>query len=161
MDCGLTRLSPPEKDPESSNERIMKKTADDSSGKIESLYQRLDRILLHLLTVELGYCAFLIIGVLHFRNGLNAKLRRHGGHIGYGIRPSERGKGYAAWMPGMFPARLRVGKLGRVLNTCDDDNIPTCRTIERCGGRLRDTVRAEGRLTRRYRVAAGKCRGRQ
>jgi predicted acetyltransferase/uncharacterized protein YdhG (YjbR/CyaY superfamily) len=99
-----------------------------------------------------------IVGVLHFRHELNAKLRRHGGHIGYGIRPSERGKGYAALMLGMFLKRPRVRKLGRVLITCDDDNIPSYRTIERCGGRLWDKVRVEGNLSRRYWVATGKHR---
>lgn len=99
-----------------------------------------------------------VIGVLHFRHELNAKLRRHGGHIGYGIRPSERGKGYASQMLRMFLNRPRVRKWGQVLITCDDDNIPSYRTIERCGGRLWDKVRMEGRLARRYWVATGKYR---
>ena len=35
-----------------------------------------------------------IIGMINIRTTLNEKLKRHGGHIGYGIRPTERGKGY-------------------------------------------------------------------
>ena len=35
-----------------------------------------------------------IIGMSNIRLALNEKLRRYGGHIGYGIRPTERGKGY-------------------------------------------------------------------
>ena len=35
-----------------------------------------------------------IIGMINIRLALNEKLRQYGGHIGYSIRPSERGKGY-------------------------------------------------------------------
>ncbi|MFD0704189.1 GNAT family N-acetyltransferase [Alloscardovia venturai] len=35
------------------------------------------------------------IGVLNVRLKLNEHLLNYGGHIGYGIRPSERRKGYA------------------------------------------------------------------
>lgn len=39
-----------------------------------------------------------ILGVVNIRHRLNAYLLRIGGHIGYGIRPSERRKGYATQM---------------------------------------------------------------
>ena len=35
-----------------------------------------------------------IIGMINIRTALNERLSKFGGHIGYGIRPSERGKGY-------------------------------------------------------------------
>ena len=35
-----------------------------------------------------------IIGMANIRLYLNERLREEGGHIGYGIRPSERRKGY-------------------------------------------------------------------
>ena len=35
-----------------------------------------------------------IIGMINIRTSLNESLSKYGGHIGYGIRPSERGKGY-------------------------------------------------------------------
>ncbi len=35
-----------------------------------------------------------IIGMINIRTALNEQLSKSGGHIGYGIRPSERGKGY-------------------------------------------------------------------
>jgi predicted acetyltransferase len=46
------------------------------------------------------------------------------------------GKGYTVKMLGLFLKRLRVGILGRMLITCDDDNLPAYRTIERCGGKV-------------------------
>ena len=35
-----------------------------------------------------------IVGMINIRTTLNEKLSKYGGHIGYGIRPTERGKGY-------------------------------------------------------------------
>src|SRR5690606_28702546 len=35
-----------------------------------------------------------VIGAINIRHRLNEKLLNIGGHIGYGIRPSERKKGY-------------------------------------------------------------------
>lgn len=35
-----------------------------------------------------------IVGMINIRLALNEKLSRYGGHIGYSIRPAERGKGY-------------------------------------------------------------------
>ena len=35
-----------------------------------------------------------IIGMINIRLTLNERLSKFGGHIGYGIRPTERGKGY-------------------------------------------------------------------
>lgn len=59
-----------------------------------------------------------------------------GGHIGYDVPPSQRGKRYAveALQAGLVVAR----KLGidEVLVCADADNIASCRTIERCGGVL-------------------------
>ena len=37
-----------------------------------------------------------VVGAVDIRHGLTDGLFNSGGHIGYGIRPSERGKGYAA-----------------------------------------------------------------
>lgn len=40
-----------------------------------------------------------IIGALHIRHHIDhPKLIETGGHIGYGVRPSARGKGYATHM---------------------------------------------------------------
>jgi len=35
-----------------------------------------------------------ILGAIHLRHELNERLMQNGGHIGYGVRPSERNKGY-------------------------------------------------------------------
>lgn len=91
-----------------------------------------------------------VLGAIHLRHELNEKLMRTGGHIGYGVRPTERGKGYATWMLGTMLKMERVQALGRVLVTCDDDNTASARTIEHWGGVLENKVDQEGTLVRRY-----------
>lgn len=91
-----------------------------------------------------------IIGAIHLRHELNEKLLHTGGHIGYGIRPSERSRGYATLMLSMFLKEKKVRELKKVLLTCDDDNIPSSKTIENCNGVLWDKVEDEGKVIRRY-----------
>jgi predicted acetyltransferase len=91
-----------------------------------------------------------IIGAIHLRHVLNNRLLQNGGHIGYGIRPSERGHGYASQM--LSDLLYRIGKEGyeKVLITCDDTNLASVKTIEKNGGILLDKPVFEGVLTRRY-----------
>lgn len=79
-------------------------------------------------------------GRLHIRHHLNDYLLAFGGHIGYGIRPSLRGKGIGteALRLGLIEAR-NLG-LERVLVTCDDDNLGSIKIIERNGGVLENIV---------------------
>lgn len=91
-----------------------------------------------------------ILGAIHFRHELNDKLLNNGGHIGYGIRPTERKKGYATVMLNLLLANVRLQGYEKVLITCDDDNIGSARTIEKCNGLLLDKVEFDGKMTRRY-----------
>lgn len=75
-----------------------------------------------------------ILGVVTIRHRLNSFLNHIGGHIGYGIRPAERGKGYAVRMLALaLPEAKKLG-LERVLVTCDATNTASERTIRRNGG---------------------------
>jgi len=56
------------------------------------------------------------------------------GHVGYGIRPSARGRGLATWALGELLPHARAAGLGRLLLVCLDDNVGSIRTIERNGG---------------------------
>ncbi|TVR55156.1 MAG: GNAT family N-acetyltransferase [Spirochaetaceae bacterium] len=91
-----------------------------------------------------------LLGAIHFRHFLNERLRANGGHIGYGVRPSERKKGYAQVMLRLLLEELADRNVMRVLITCDEDNTASARTIEKCGGVLEDKVVFEDVLTRRY-----------
>ena len=93
-----------------------------------------------------------IVGRLSVRHGLSDFLLEQGGHIGYGVLPAHRRKGYATEIlrQGLIVAR----SLGNspTLVTCDDDNIGSLKTIERHGGVLdKPYVPADGSTpTRRY-----------
>lgn len=82
-----------------------------------------------------------ILGIITIRHRLNAFLNHIGGHIGYGIRPAERGKGYAVKMLALaLPEAKKLG-LDRVLVTCDANNTASERTIRHNGG-VEDTPTA-------------------
>ncbi len=89
-------------------------------------------------------------GAITLRHSLNDFLLQEGGHIGYGIRPSARGRGLASWALGEVLGEARNRGLPRVLLTCDDDNVASARTIERYGGSLEDIRRTPAGLKRRY-----------
>jgi predicted acetyltransferase len=77
-----------------------------------------------------------LIGTINVRRDLNEAMLRFGGHIGYGIRPSERGKGYARVMLYMgLREALGLG-LSSVMIGCSASNIPSDRTIRALGGVL-------------------------
>ena len=81
-----------------------------------------------------------VVGCTNIRHDLTAKLRLEGGHIGYGIRPSCRGKGYGTEI--LKLALIEASNLGhkKVLVTCDKDNIRSARVIQRNGGELDSEV---------------------
>lgn len=75
-----------------------------------------------------------IIGRLSLRHTLNEFLRSYGGHIGYGVIPSQRGKGYATEMlRRALPICADLG-IDQALVSCDVDNIASQKVIERNGG---------------------------
>ncbi|HEY3556660.1 MAG TPA: GNAT family N-acetyltransferase [Kribbella sp.] len=78
------------------------------------------------------------LGAITLRHALNDKLLEGGGHIGYGVRPSARGRGVANWALGAVLERARERGIDRVLLTCDAGNVASARTIERNGGVLED-----------------------
>jgi len=67
---------------------------------------------------------------------LNEQLLVVGGHIGYGIRPSERRKGNATKILSLALDKARELGIERALLTCDKDNIGSAQTIINNGGQL-------------------------
>ncbi|GAA0604943.1 GNAT family N-acetyltransferase [Kribbella sandramycini] len=90
------------------------------------------------------------LGAITLRHRLTDRLLEGGGHIGYGVRPSARGRGLAGWALGEILAHARGLGLGKVLVTCDDANPASARTIERNGGILEDVRETWLGRTRRY-----------
>lgn len=76
-----------------------------------------------------------VLGSLALRHHLdNDFLLEYGGHIGYGVRPSERRRGVASAALHAALPRARALGLDQVMLTCDDANLPSRATIETCGG---------------------------
>lgn len=92
-----------------------------------------------------------IIGTIQIRHTLNDFLLAEGGHIGYGVRPTERRKGYAAAMLALALRKCRELGLQKVLITCDKNNIGSARTIQKNGGVLEnETAGRNGKIIQRY-----------
>ena len=81
------------------------------------------------------------VGFLNLRLRLNEYLLEHGGHIGYSVRPSMQGRGYATSMlkEGLLVAASK--NIHQVLVTCAVDNPASRAVILKNGGILED-VRA-------------------
>ena len=78
------------------------------------------------------------VGFLNIRLCLNDFLLEEGGHIGYSIRPSERGKGYAKES---LRQGLQVAKgknIKRALVTCSTENPASRAVILAIGGVFED-----------------------
>lgn len=75
------------------------------------------------------------------------------GDIGYGIRPSARGRGLATWALGWMLDEARALGLDRILLVCAVDNLASAATIEHNGGVLEDVLDTELGPARRYRIA--------
>lgn len=92
----------------------------------------------------------IFVGAVNIRHYLNESLLLNGGHIGDGVRPSERRKGIATQMIGL--AREECKKLGisRVLMVCDKDNVGSAKSIQNNGGVLENEVVVDGITEQRY-----------
>ena len=80
------------------------------------------------------------LGFLNLRLRLNEGLLNYAGHIGYSIRPSERGKGYAkeSLRQGL---QIAKGKnIKRALVTCSTENPASRAVILANGGELEDVL---------------------
>jgi predicted acetyltransferase len=75
---------------------------------------------------------------IRFRRG--GFLLREGGHIGYVVLPQHRRQGYATEILRQSLVFARAAGVGRVLVTCDEDNLGSRTVIERCGGQLESVV---------------------
>jgi len=91
-----------------------------------------------------------VLGAIEIRHKLNDYLSFRGGHIGYGIRPSERKKGYASYMLSMSLQQCKSIGLSKILITCLKNNIGSVRTIIKNGGILESEDIDNGEIFQRY-----------
>lgn len=92
----------------------------------------------------------IIVGAVNIRHYLNDYLLLHGGHIGDGIRPSERRKGYATQMIGLALKECKKLGIKKVLMVCDKGNIGSVKSIIKNGGILENELNENGKIEQRY-----------
>ena len=92
----------------------------------------------------------IFVGAVNIRHRLSESLLRDGGHIGDGIRPSERGKGMGTQMVGLALAECDKLGIRNVLMCCNKDNIASAKTIRRNGGILENEIVEDGAVVQRY-----------
>ena len=80
-----------------------------------------------------------IVGSINVRWNLSEQMKRFGGNIGYGIRPTERRKGYNKI--NLYLGLIEAQKLGldKVMLDCDVNNLGSARTMQALGGVLERT----------------------
>lgn len=80
-----------------------------------------------------------IVGAIGIRWKQVPALMTFGGLIGYSIRPSQRGKGYASEMLKLALEKFKNTDIKNILITCKDFNIASKKVIERNGGIFENT----------------------
>lgn len=81
-----------------------------------------------------------LIGAASLRNYLTVEGFNTWGHIGYGVRPSERRKGYGTEILKLALEEAKKKKIYKVLMGAHKSNIGSCKIIENCNGILENEV---------------------
>ena len=90
------------------------------------------------------------VGAVDIRHYLNDSLKEVGGHIGDGIRPSLRNRGYGTKMISLALEECKNMGIQSLLMTCDKDNIASAKTIIKNGGILENEIKYNGKIVQRY-----------
>lgn len=91
-------------------------------------------------TMLYGFLEGVIVGRCSIRHELNDFLREWGGHLGYGVAPPFRGRGFGRQLFRAGREHLKALGKDRAFMTCDKDNLASRRMIEGAGGVLQDEV---------------------
>ena len=92
----------------------------------------------------------ILVGAVDIRQSLNEALLLDGGHIGDGVRPSERRKGYATAMIALALDECRKLGIEKVLMVCNKENTGSAKSIQNNGGVLENEINVEGETVQRY-----------
>ncbi len=98
-----------------------------------------------------------VVGVSNIRHALTPSLLREGGHIGYGIRPSARGRGLGSEILRQSLSRAHDLDIGDVLVTCGQANVASAKVIIGNGGVLESEAFVPDRdeIVQRYWIRRG------
>lgn len=92
----------------------------------------------------------IFVGAVNIRHYLSEGLLLNGGHIGDGVRPSERRKGIATKMIALALEECKKLGLHKVLMVCDKENVGSAKSILNNGGILENEVVVDGVTEQRY-----------
>lgn len=92
----------------------------------------------------------IFVGAVNIRHYLSERLLQCGGHIGDGVRPSERNKGYGTQIIKLALAECNKMGIKKVLMCCNKENIASAKTIVKNGGVLENEVDCNGTIIQRY-----------
>ena len=98
------------------------------------------------LVEENGY----IIGMTNLRYDLTPDLLKYGGHLSFGIRPEERGKGYGFIIVKLSLNVIMTHGIPRALITSKRENKAARNTIRKIGGKLENSYEQDGSVIDRY-----------
>ena len=93
---------------------------------------------------------YLFVGAVNIRHYLNDSLLLNGGHIGNGVRPSERRKGIGTKMIRLALDECKKLGIDSVLVVCDKENIGSSKSIQNNGGILENEVMVDGIVEQRF-----------
>jgi len=103
-------------------------------------------------TMLYGFLDGVIVGRCSVRHQLNDFLRNFGGHLGYGVAPAFRQRGFGRQLFKAGREHLKSLGVDRAFVTCSSDNIASRKIIEDAGGILQDEGidPSDNKITRRY-----------
>lgn len=94
-----------------------------------------------------------IVGALDIRHELNQRLSNIGGHIGYGVAPSYRGRGYAHTLLGEALIFLKKMNVKHVRLTTNPLNYASQKVIKDHGGfEIEPYIKKNGGKVNRYEI---------
>lgn len=91
-----------------------------------------------------------IVGVSNLRHYLNARIAHVGGHIGLGVRPSERGKGIGKLLMKLTIEQVRARGIDAVHIHCYAHNRASAGMILANGGILHSEITDGNHTVQRY-----------
>ena len=103
-------------------------------------------------TMLYGFLDGVIVGRCSVRHELNDFLRNFGGHLGYGVAPAYRRKGFGTQLFKAGQEHLKSLGVDRAFVTCGQANVASRKMIEGSGGIFQDEGidPSDQGVTRRY-----------
>jgi len=132
-------------EPDSRYEHDLRQAQTDFAGYIQRLEDEAAGINLpkgKVATISYWLCSPTggLLGGIRLRPLLTPLLAHEAGHIGYDIRPTQRGQGFGTLQLALLLPLARDLGLDHVLITCRRDNLASARVIIKNGGELENEV---------------------